>query len=107
MRGVHSTAAHGSATLRRGMSIAVWGAAAIYPESRAAYLVALAWSDPLSVIQADASINDRVAHLFLSVYGFFQSLPFAIGHGTGAWREFLGDTVPRFPFFFAVIPTDR
>ncbi|MGH9615361.1 MAG: hypothetical protein ACRD28_01385 [Acidobacteriaceae bacterium] len=49
--------------------------------------------DPRLLLLGDASVNDRVTHVVVSLYGFWTSLPFAFGHGTTAWGTFLQQTL--------------
>ncbi len=56
-----------------------------YPESRLALTFSGLFSDPLLVLKEDASINSRVSHLFLSMYGAFSDLFYP--HGFSAFND--------------------
>jgi hypothetical protein len=45
--------------------------------------------NPRLLLVSDASINERLSHVVVSLYGFCISLPFAFGYGTTAWGDFL------------------
>jgi hypothetical protein len=79
----------------------------LFADSRIGHLIGLVVDEPSLLFLAEGSINDRVAHIFFSIYGFLGSFPLPFGHGTGQWRQFLESNVPQFPVFFWVTEADR
>jgi hypothetical protein len=79
----------------------------LFGDSRVGQLIGLVVEEPSLLFLAEGSINDRVAHIFFSIYGFLGSFPLPFGHGTGQWRQFLETNVPQFPVFFWVTEADR
>ena len=58
---------------------------------RTAFLIERILSDPIALVQIDESIGDRVAHVILPFYEFFQNGGFP--HGFEAWPDAVGKSV--------------
>jgi hypothetical protein len=70
-----------------------------FPESRMVSLAKLLREDPRFFYITDASINDRLSHIVISLSGFIDSLPYGVGYGTNAWSDYLFHNARNFPDF--------
>ena len=60
------------------------------------FMLDVVFSNPTKLLR-DTSAVDRATDIYMSMYGFYDSLPLAFGHGTMAWAEFLRENVDMIP----------
>lgn len=69
--------------------------------SRFGFLLNTLLSNPMMLMSEDVSAVQRMADIYMSLYGFYDSLPFAIGHGTTAFSAFVSEhldmLLPNYP----------
>jgi hypothetical protein len=55
-------------------------------------------NNPEQLFTKDESINQRIADIIISTYGFFSKLPLSFGDGTNSWNNFIYDNYINFKF---------
>ncbi len=70
----------------------------LWPDSRMSDLIKIALDNPLKIFSLDASANQRLSHVYMSMAGFLEN--YGIPHGFFSWPEFYTDNIRKIPFFW-------
>ncbi len=80
------------------VALTLWGLVALevmdLEGSRMWQLTQALWDNPWLVVLTDASVNDRMMHIYFSFLGFVEN--WGLPHGYGRWDSYLAAVTPQY-----------